>query len=196
LERSRVYLFYIVKTNQKTPSLAFYLNFFIFAGVKRFTLNTFAVPARSGLTETIKQMQYLENLAYRDAEFVSWVYKKFSSDCAPCVPGKIWKYVQENFVYKDDEPFDEFLTAPYAMKETKTGDCVDYSLFIKSCLDILGGWFTHYIIFARERNQFTHVAVFAHRGAVGNNYIDPVVIDGTNPNFNIVPVHYKFYQIL
>lgn len=164
--------------------------------MKSLKLNTIEVHPRHGLTETIKQMQYLENLSFRNADFVSWVFKKFSSECSACIPGKIWKYVQENFVYKDDEPFDELLTAPYAMKETKTGDCDDFSLFIKSCLDILGGWYTHYIIFSKEKNQFTHVAVFAHRGAVGQNYIDPIVVDGTNPNFNVVPTQYKYFQIL
>lgn len=164
--------------------------------MNQYSLKTFEVTPRNGLIETIKQMQYLENLAYRNTEFLTWVNRKFASECSPCVPGKIWKYVQENFLYKDDEPFDELLIAPYAMKEVKTGDCDDFSLFIKSCLDIVGGFFTHYILFGVEKNRFTHVAVFAHRGTVGNDYIDPVVIDGTNPNFNVVPTKYKYYQIL
>jgi len=164
--------------------------------VNQYSLKAFDVHPRNGLTETIKQMQYLESLAYRNVDFVSWVHRNFNTNCAACVPGKIWKYVQENFVYKDDAPFDELLIAPYAMKNIKTGDCDDFSLFIKSCIDIIGGFFSHYIIFGTERNKFTHVAVFVHRGTAGNSYIDPVVVDGTNPNFNIVPTKYKYFKIL
>lgn len=159
-------------------------------------LQTFSVKPEYGLTETIKTMNYLENLSLNQQDFVSWIFKKFSSDCSACLPGKIWKFVQENFEYKSDDPFDEFLTAPYAILKTKKGDCDDFSLFVKTCLDVLGGWHTHYILFAKEKNKYTHIAVFAHRGFIGNNYIDPVVIDGTNPHFNLISPIYNFYSII
>ena len=118
----------------------------------------------------------------------------FQSNCAPCIPGKIWKYVVENFNFVSDDPFDERIAAPYLMNEIRQGDCDDFALFIKTCMDILGGWHTAYILFGRERRKYTHIAVFVHRGIIGNKYIDPIIIDGANPNFNIIPTTYKFYK--
>ena len=82
------------------------------------------------------------------------------------------------------------------MPELKKGDCDDFALFIKTCMDILGGYNTHYILFAKKRNKFTHIAVFIERGSYSNKYVDPVVLDGANQNFNIVPVGYYFYKLI
>lgn len=141
-------------------------------------------------------MRQLEIAARQNANFVSWVFKEFSNNCQPCIPGKVWKYVLNNFRFVDDYPHDEFIAAPYALLEIKQGDCDDFACFIKTCLDILGGWNTHYILFAKEKNEFSHVAVFAHRGIAGNDYIDAVIIDGANNNFNLMPLKYKYYQIV
>lgn len=160
------------------------------------TLKTYEIPPAHALIQTVKQMQFIERLSFDNPDFVTWVYKTFSNNCSACIPGKIWNYVQQNFKYKEDDPFDELLIAPYILKDTRQGDCDDFSLFIKTCLDILGGWFTHYIILGKEKNKFTHVAVFAHRGQVYENYVDPVYIDGTNPNFNLISDKYKYFQVI
>lgn len=158
-------------------------------------IESILVEPKNGLIKTIQTMQYLERLAMDNAKFVSWVYNQFNTNCSPCVPGKIWNYMIDSFTYRVDDPFDELITAPYLMPELKTGDCDDFSLFAKTCLDILGGWFTNYLLLGEEKNRFTHVVVFCHRGRVGDDYIDPVIIDGTNHDFNVLPLKFKWMYL-
>lgn len=153
------------------------------------------VHPSNGLSETINQMNYLEKLSFENPRFVKFVFENFYSNCAACIPGKIWKYMKANFQYKEDE-FDETITAPYLLLETKQGDCDDFALFAKTCLDILGGWFTNYLILGRNRNQYTHVVCFAHRGKFLLSYNDPIIIDGANPEFNTISNEYKFRKII
>jgi len=47
-----------------------------------------------------------------------------------------------------------------------------------------------------EKNNFSHVAVFVHRGIYNNTFIDGVIIDGTNNNFNVIPDQYNFYKLI
>lgn len=103
--------------------------------------------------------------------------------------------MKRNFTYKEDE-FDETITAPYLLIETKQGDCDDFALFAKTCLDILGGWFTNYLLLGRERNKFTHIVTFAHRGKFLLSYNDPVIIDGANEEFNVISNAYKFRKLI
>ena len=110
----------------------------------------------------------------------------------PCIPGKVWKFMRNYFEYVKDDPFDEIIKAPYLMPDLRTGDCDDFSLFSKSVLDILGGFYTYYILFGKEKDKFTHIAVYAERG----NVDDPVIIDGVNKNFNEIPDQYNYYLIL
>jgi len=154
------------------------------------------VPAKDGLKKTLEIMNYLESLSCNNQEFVNFVFKNFSSNCHACIPGKIWKYIQTNFKYVDDTPFDEIITAPYIMLKTRQGDCDDFALFAKTCIDILGGFNSNYILFSKEKNNFSHVACFVNRGVFNNTFIDPVVIDGANKNFNIVPTQYNFYKLV
>jgi len=164
--------------------------------VEKFTLNAFEVPASEGLQKTIATMQFLEKLSINNPAFVSYVYKNFYTDCAACLPGKIWRYMQEKFIYRHDEPFDELVIAPHVMVEIKTGDCDDFSLFAKTVFDIVGGWYSNYVLFGREKNKFTHIAVLAHRGQYGKNFRDAVLVDGTNSNFDVYNSVYKYLKVI
>ncbi len=154
------------------------------------------VHPANGLSETLNQMRYLEKLSFDNPGFIKFVYQNFYSNCAACIPGKIWNYMQKNFVYVDDE-FDETITAPYVLLETKRGDCDDFALFSKTCLDILGGWYTYYMLLGKNRNEYTHIVTFAHRGKIGlNNFNDPVIIDGANDEFNTINNNYRFRKLI
>ena len=155
------------------------------------------VPARDGLKKTLQVMNYLESLSLNRPDFVSFVFKNFSSNCLACIPGKIHKYMIDNFTYVSDNPFDEILTAPYILKDSKRGDCDDFALFAKTCIDILGGFNSNYILFGKEKNSgFSHVACFVNRGIFNNRFVDPIVIDGVNQDFNVIPEKYKVYKII
>jgi len=163
--------------------------------VQNITLRNIQVHPANGLKETINQMNYLEKLSFENPKFVKFVYQNFYSNCAACIPGKIWNYMQRNFQYVEDD-YDEQITAPYLLIETKKGDCDDFSLFAKTCLDILGGWFTNYLLLGRERNRFSHIVCFAHRGKILLNYNDPVVIDGANSEFNTISNAYRHRKLI
>ena len=151
----------------------------------------------NGLKKTLELLNYLESLSFNKVDFVRFVFSEFSSNCAACVPGKIWNYIRNNFEYVSDDPFDEILTAPYVLTETKRGDCDDFALFAKTCIDILGGFNSSYILFGKEKNNsFSHIACFVNRGVFNNTFIDPIIIDGANENFNIIPRDYKFYKLI
>lgn len=160
------------------------------------TLKQIQVAPDQGLRRTLFEMDLLEKKSFQNVEFVKWVFENFYSECTACIPGKIWKYMQYNFRFQKDEPHDEVLIAPYLMPMIKAGDCDDFSLFAKTCMDILKGWTTHYLILGRERGRFTHIVLFTHRGRQGTEYVDPVIVDGTNSNFNIIPTKYNYYKIL
>lgn len=147
----------------------------------------------NGLNETLRQMFLLEQTSLRNPDFVAWVKKQFANNCLACIPGLIWSYVRQNFKYKSDD-FDEVIRAPHILLQEKQGDCDDFALFIKTCLDIIGGWNSEYVILGKKLNQYTHIIVFANRGVCGVNYIDPVKIDGVNSKFDSVPSEYKFYK--
>lgn len=154
------------------------------------------VDPRNGLSETLNQMNYLEKLSFENPSFVKFVFENFYSNCSACIPGKIWKYMKANFEYVLDDPYDESLTAPYILTQTKKGDCDDFALFAKTCLDIIGGWFTNYLLLGRERNEFTHIVCFAHRGKFLLSFNDPVIIDGANSEFNIISNVYKHRKLI
>jgi hypothetical protein len=154
------------------------------------------VDPKQGLLKTIEVMNLLEQRSFAHQDFIKFVFEKFSSNCAACIPGKIWNYMQENFQYIPDDPFDELLIAPYLMPQIKKGDCDDFSLFAKTCIDLLGGFYSNYILFSKEKSNYSHVAVFVHRGIYNNTFIDGVVIDGANENFNIIPPAYNFYKLI
>ena len=158
-------------------------------------LRQIQVHPSQGLKQTLFQMNVLEQKAIKDVAFVRWVFARFGTDCIPCLPGKIWKYMQNNFEFKDDEP-DEFIAAPYVLIETRQGDCDDFALFSKTCLDIIGGWYARYLLLAKNRNAYTHICVFAHRGKRGQDYNDPIYLDGANQNFNVISKRYNYYKII
>jgi hypothetical protein len=164
--------------------------------VKNVTIKNIEVHPSNGLSETLAQMNYLEKLSFQNQPFVKFVYQNFHSNCISCIPGKIWNYIKNNFQYKFDDPYDEQITAPYVLLQTKQGDCDDFALFAKTCLDILGGWNTSYLLLGRNWNEFTHIICFAHRGTVGNHFVDPVRIDGANETFDHISEQYKFYKFV
>ena len=172
-----------------------YCKTFYFIGVRNIRIQNIEVHPARALPETLNQMNYLEKLSFENPTFVKFVYENFYSQCAACIPGKIWKYMRENFAYKEDD-FDEQITAPYLLIETKQGDCDDFSLFAKTCMDILGGWFTHYLLLGKQLNQYTHIVVFAHRGKILFNFNDPVIIDGANQVFNDINFLYRYRKLI
>ena len=163
--------------------------------MQNITLKNIAVPPSQGLNRTLLEMNYLEKLSFQKPEFIKFVHQNFYSECTACIPGKIWKYMQANFNYKDDE-YDETITAPYLLVELKEGDCDCFSLFAKTCLDILGGWYTNYLLLGRNRNEYTHIVVFAHRGKNVFGYNDPIIIDGASNQFNFIKDEYKYRKLV
>jgi hypothetical protein len=164
--------------------------------VQNVKIQNIQVHPANGLTETIRQMNQLEMLSLQNKKFIQFVYQNFYTQCAPCIPGKIWNYIKANFDYVPDDPFDEIITAPYILLQTKKGDCDDFALFAKTCLDILGGWYTNYLLLGENFNQYTHIVCFAHRGRFLMRYNDPVIIDGANDSFNYIPDKYKFNKVI
>lgn len=159
------------------------------------TLKNIAVHPSLGLSQTLTEMNYLERLSFQNQDFVNFVFKNFYSECVACIPGKIWKYMQKNFTYVEDEK-DETIIAPYLLVELQQGDCDCFSLFAKTCLDMLGGWYTNYLLLGRNRNEFTHIVVFAHRGRSLFNYNDPITIDGACNQFNFIKDEYKYRKLV
>lgn len=163
--------------------------------MQNITLKNIAVHPSLGLSRTLTEMNYLEKLSFNRPDFVKFVFANFYSECTACIPGKIWKYMQKNFVHVEDEK-DETIIAPYLLIELKQGDCDCFSLFAKTCLDIIGGWYTNYLLLGRDKNGFTHIVVFAHRGRNLLNYNDPVIIDGASNEFNSVSNVYKYRKLV
>jgi hypothetical protein len=164
--------------------------------VQNVRVQNIEVHPSSSLSETLKQMNYLESLSLNNPRLIKLVFEKFNSRCTGCVPGKIWKFMKDNFYYALDDPYDEKITAPYILLDTKKGDCDDFSLFAKTCLDMLGGWYTNYMLLGKNRNEYTHIICFAHRGKNILGYIDPVFIDGASDTFNVIHPKYKFNKII
>src|SRR5574338_443968 len=100
------------------------------------TLQKIQVDPRHGLKKTLAEMNQLEFLSKNNLDFVRFVKRNFASECLSCVPGLIWNYVQKNFKYQSDDPFDEIIRAPHVLLTERVGDCDDFSLFIKTCMDI------------------------------------------------------------
>lgn len=148
----------------------------------------------NGLTVTLQSMYDLELSSLSNPAFVAKIKSLFKNECLACLPGAIWNYVRKNFRYVSDSPYDEIVRAPHILMQEKIGDCDDFALFIKTCLDIIGGWNSSYLILGQNPNAFTHIIVFANRGRLNNKYVDPVYIDGVNPEFNKIASKYRFYK--
>jgi hypothetical protein len=157
------------------------------------TLKTYSTSPGLGLKTTLAAMKDLENTSLKNPEFVSWIHSTFNNDCVSCFPGDLWKYVLNNFQFVNDAPYDEVLIAPYQMRFIQKGDCDDFALFIKTALDILGGWKTYFVILGAAPGVYTHVAVYAIRTFTGS---DSVYIDATSKSFNVLPGKYKFYSLV
>lgn len=159
------------------------------------TLGNIVTVPENGLKKTIRTMHALERLTLnKHPEFINWVKTQFSSDCPACLPGQLWTWVKTNFRFKDDKPFDEVIRAPHLMLLTKHGDCDDYSVFIKTVLDIIGTWKADYMILAKKPGEFSHVLVVATRNQPG--ITDKVYIDGLHKGFNKLHSSYRYYKIV
>ena len=152
------------------------------------------VDPSKALVSTLREMYRLEKLSIQNPSFIKFVFENFTG-CLPCIPGKIYNYIRENFIYTPDE-YDESIKAPHVLIRLKKGDCDDFALFAKTILDILGGWNNNYLLLGKTMEGFTHIAVFANRGRSILNYIDPVVIDGANSQFNVIDQKYINRKIL
>lgn len=126
-------------------------------------------------------MRELERIALNDKDFVAWVRSNFKRQCGTCLLKDIWDYIQNNFEYMEDS-YDEVVISPVWMLKIKKGDCDDFSLFIHTILTIMG-ISCRYILLGKTR-QYTHVAVHS----MG------MIIDGANPNFNIISEKYNYYD--
>lgn len=98
---------------------------------------------------------------------------------------QLWHFVRKYFKYVPDQ-FDEEIKNPVLMFKYKTGDCDDFSLFIKSALAVLGIR-SNYILLGQSENKFTHIAVITNCG---------VIIDGSNEMFNWIHPKYKFKKVI
>lgn len=159
-------------------------------------LSKITVEPQNGLNRTLNEMFKLQHISMNNPEFVAWVKNKFPVSCLACIPGKVWQYVIDNFTYRSDDPYDEIIRAPHILLEQKKGDCDDFSLFIKTCIDILGGFNSKYLLLAKEKNHYTHVLVFLNRGVIGGKYVDPVYVDGANSVFNQIAKKYKYFKLV
>lgn len=147
--------------------------------------NLFEVPHERSLPESIFKMRELENHGYNTPGFVSWVKNNFGNNCRDCIPFEIWEYIQKNFVYKSDDPYDELFISPVRLPVLKHGDCDDFSIFIKTVLTILNIK-SYYILLGSEKNKYSHVAI----------YCNGKIIDGANVNFNLLPKKYKWFTLI
>ena len=139
------------------------------------------VDPNVSLKETLKALKDLEQKTLLNDEFKKFVLRTFKTQCFTCIPKLIYDYVRLNFNYQNDL-YDEVIAAPYILLKTKTGDCDDFALFIKSCLTICGIE-SKYILFGSIPGIFSHIAVLS-----GGK-----IIDGVNPVFNNVPTKYKYF---
>jgi hypothetical protein len=99
------------------------------------------------------------------------------------------------------DDYDEKITAPYLLLKTKNGDCDDFALFSKTCLDILrayqkSDWISSYWLLGKNYNEFTHIVCYAHRGRFLFSDRDPVIIDGANKVFNTINNKYRYKKEL
>ena len=128
-------------------------------------------------------MRELERIAVNDKSFVAWVNSNFKKGCGTCLLKEIWEYIQNNFQYVEDS-YDEVIISPVWLLDIKKGDCDDFALFVHSILTVMGIK-SKYILLGKT-TQYTHIAVHS----MG------MTIDGANPNFNIIPEKYKYYQFV
>lgn len=142
--------------------------------------------AENGLKETLRQMKLLELKAIENKEFINFVFVNFAQFFTDQYKllFAIHEFCLRTFKFKKDD-HDETLIAPYLFIKYKLGDCDDYSLFIRAVLSVLGLQ-SNYILFAKEPDAFTHIAVLC----------SGVIVDGTNKNFNQYPSNYRYQKIL
>jgi hypothetical protein len=141
----------------------------------------YTTPEKS-LIKTMEVIKQLEHDCTHDKGFIFFVKQAFRTKENVCKA--IYDYIRNNFSYEDD-PEDELIQSPRILLFTKKGDCDDFALFAKVCLNILGIE-SNYILFAREKNRYTHIAVIT-------NFDE--IIDGTNFRYNEIPEKYKYTKL-
>lgn len=128
------------------------------------------------LDQTLIEMNRLVKVSSGHYEFVNFVKKTFGSLTGSHLFKAVWNYTRKNFKYINDE-LDEVLTAPYKMLLIKKGDCDDFSIFIKTVLEIKKEK-CFFMLLGRSNSDFSHVAIITENGTV---------IDATNNTFDEIP---------
>lgn len=132
-------------------------------------------PTQS-IRATIQEMLLLEKESRENHFFKNWVLQTFKNNgSVESLYKKIHEYVSKNFTYRDESEI-EIITSPKQMIISKTGDCDDFSLFIKAALDVFG-INTNFYLAGKENEDFCHVLVITPEG---------FLIDGTNDKFNFL----------
>jgi hypothetical protein len=142
--------------------------------------NIYNSTSDESLSNTIYLMGILTNTALKDKTFLKFISIYFIPfiNNADTLFKKLWLYARNNFTYKSDY-YDEVLISPAKMIFIKIGDCDDFSLFIYTVLKALN-FKPYYILLGKNNNEFSHIAV----------WINDIVIDATNPNYNNIPDYY------
>lgn len=142
--------------------------------------NNFFVHPKDGLQKTLQEMKRLELKAIENNDFKSFVERNFLplKNCVDCLLTKLWRFVVDNFKYKEDEP-DEKIQAPYVLLNTRYGDCDDFALFIKSVLTLVGIP-CFYLLMGKTPEGYSHIVVVANE----------TILDGANKKFNFIKPDY------
>lgn len=129
------------------------------------------------LDYTIKEIRKLELIAIDDPAFIQFVKENFEDlkNNTDQLFKSIWMYVKNNFRYVPDGDYkndDELLISPLVLLSRRTGDCDDFSLFIKCVLDVLK--IESDFILMGSGNNFSHIGVLSRR----------IYLDGASNVFN------------
>ena len=128
-------------------------------------------------------MKRFELEAQKDPRFTNWcrdfAYSTFGEG-HQLVLQRLHSFVVMNIKYVPDA-YNETITAPGLILQTRRGDCDDMSLFIKAVCHYLRIP-AQYVLLGKKPNEFTHIVV----EACG------IIIDGANRLFNDVPQYYQY----
>lgn len=150
-------------------------------------IQEYHVKPENSLAATLQLMNEIEVRAVKNNNFRLIIQSLFSEYKKNKLQlfFQLWLFVRAHFKYVDDR-FDEEIKNPLLMFKYKTGDCDDFSLFIKAALNVLGIR-SGYILLGQQENKFTHIAVITNCG---------VIIDGSNEMFNWIHPKYKFKKVI
>lgn len=150
------------------------------------------VKEYKALERTLNVLNEVEQESLNDNEFRDFCKSTFSPYTIQGFTNfirAVHAWCVNNFQYTKDD-YDETIISPRLMRELRKGDCDDYAVFIKTVLRFFN-INSKYILLAREKDFFTHIAVVIE---IGKNYL---YIDGTNNEFDRFPYErYNFLKII